>query len=997
MLLDFARRLMRRASHPFASPARPTDVQALLDEAVKLFSKRRLRESVDAWKAYLEHRPHDVDALNNLGAALATVGQEGESIRYFDLAYSLDDSHLPSISNYANVLKSRNRSAEALDLLAKARIQSPGLAGIRANYASLLFSLGEAESAIDHTLHAWLADFDGPRAVDQYLFTATYVEQDEVRLAAEHKFWASTLLPGAHEIGPPLPEVPSSPEPILDRKLRIGYWSPDLREHSVRYFFRPLLEGHDRSRHEIYLYHDHYAQDAQTALIKEHADHFFEVAPLSDDQLAELLHSHQLDVLVELAGHTSSNRLDMLRYRFAPLQVTGLGYPPTTGLASIDAKLLDRHLLDPDMPALYSEAPAILPQSFWCFDPKMEIPLPVEPPVLSKGYITFGCFGNIGKVSSETMRCWAQVLARVPDSRLVIRSVNFGDPLRQATFAQALHRSGVPEDRVDLLPPTSPRDLFTAYDDIDIVLDTFPFNGGTTTCFATYSGVPVVSRKGRALASRMGESIMKNLGADAWIVDSAQAYVEQAVRGAQDTAELSRFRREARQRYESTSLGNGRMFARDVEAFYRHWLESSPEPVVEQPSYVLPAEELVRRALITLRYGQFAVARRIVDYCLQLHPYCGAAHVLWTERLTSQGRFGEAARYLRERRAGFSEKSDQFKSLVNEARFLIVDGQIELADEAVRALYDHRHLNPSQISQRHLLWCAMDVLSRNSTAGRRDCALPGAGPKRIAVCIVTEDGAVFDRIAARLRQMEPLQHAEVRFVRCASNAKSSVYQQIVQGAEADWLVCVHANVDFWRDDLWWQLNAAMAQFDVVGCHGSRRWNQLDWRTCSQEDKAGGYLIPSGEKPGFWEVSALSRERGGLSGGLQVVDGCFIAINLRALDGGEGLEFLAELEEAGPLLEEYFSHRAAKAGMRVGASACLGLSLDWRVALDDRYLGPARVFIAEALKLDPWLFPDDENTVWSVSLPSAEQAAAVLHAFMLDEPMDSCAPPSTTPE
>lgn len=990
MLLDFAKRLLRRASHPFGPSSTTPDTETLLRDAVKLANDRRLRESVEAWKAYVEHRPHDVDALNNLGAALATVGQEAESIRYFDLAYSLDDSHLPSIANYANVLKSRNRSAEALDLLVKARIQAPGLAGIRANYASLLFSLGEAEAAIEHTLHAWLGDFDSPRAVDLYLFTATYVEQDEVRLAAEHKFWANTLLPRPHEIGPPRPVQLQMPELPRNRKLRIGYWSPDLREHSVRYFFRPLLEGHDRSRHEIYLYHDHYSEDDQTALIKAHADHFFDVAPLSDEQLAELLRSHQLDVLVELAGHTSANRLDMLRYRFATLQVTGLGYPPTTGLASIDAKLLDRHLLDPDMPALYSEAPAILPQSFWCFDPKADIPPPAAPPVLSRGYVTFGCFGNIGKVSSETMRCWGEVLARVPGSRLVIRSVNFGDPLRQSTFAQSLGRAGIPEDRVDLLPPTLPRDLFAAYDDIDIVLDTYPFNGGTTTCFATYSGVPVVSRKGRALGSRMGESIMKNLGADAWIVDSAQAYVEQAVRGAQDIEELSRFRREARQRFADSALGNGQMFARDVEAFYRDWLETPRKSAVAQSCYVLPAGELVRRALITLRYGQFAVARRIVDYCLELHPRCGAAHILWTERLTSQGRFGEAARYLRERSDEFSEEADQIKALVNEARFLMLEGHADAAQEAIGTLYGYHDIDHSQACQRHLLKCAGRVLGgdlpdaewKNSATGRT------GNLRRIAVCVVTEDNDVFERLSARLRELDPVPGAQVRILPCASSAKSRIYQQIVQEGEADLLVCVHANVDFWRNDFWSQLGLALEQCDIVGCHGARRWDRLDWRTCAQADKSGGYLIPSGERDGFWEVSALSRDVAGVATGLQVVDGCFLAVDLRALARAGDLEFIGELEEAGPLLEEYFCYCAAQAGLRVGSSARLGVSVDWRVPLDDRYLGPARLFIAEALKLDPWAFPDEANTLWSVSLPSARQAAAALHLFTLGDMADA---------
>lgn len=982
MLLDFAKRLLRRAPRVFESLSSSTpEIEALLRKVEELSKERRLRESIDVWKAYLEHRPHDVNALNNLGAALATIGQEDESIRYFDLAYSLDDSHLPSIANYANVLKSRNRSSEAMELLAQARIQAPSLPGIRANYASLLFSFGEAAAAIEHTLHAWLGDFDSPRGGDLYLFTATYVEQDEVRLAAEHRFWANTLPPRPHETGPPAPAKP--PRLALlqqERRLRVGYWSPDLREHSVRYFFRPLLEGHDRSRHEIYIYYDHYGRDEQTALIEAHADRFFEVASLSDDHLAELLHGHGLDVLVELAGHTSSNRLDMLRYRFASLQVTGLGYPPTTGLASIDAKLLDRHVMDSNMPALYSEAPAVLPQSFWCFDPKAEIAPPVAPPVLANGYITFGCFGNIGKISTEILDCWGQVLARVPDSRLLLRAVNFGDPLRKSTFAQLLLAAGIPEDRFDLLPPTSPRDLFTAYDDIDIVLDTYPFNGGTTTCFAAYSGVPVVSRKGRALASRMGESILKNLGAESWVVDGAEAYVERAVHGAQDIDELSRFRREARQRFETTSLGNGQMFARDVEAFYRNWLENPPPPINESASYVLPAQELVRRALITLRHGQFAAARRIVDYCLALYPHCGAAHVLWTERLTSQGCFGDAADYLRRHRPKFNDAVDQIKALINEARFLFVDGQLEVAHGTLETLYARQDLDHSAVCQRYLLHCASMVLNASFNEASASVAPVEMLPRHIAVCIVTEDASVFETLSRRLSQLDPLPSADVRFIHCHSNEKSRIYQKIAQDGDVDILLCVHANVNFWRSDFWWQLSTALEKCDIVGCHGAKKWDRLDWRTCAQDERCGGYLIPSGEKAGYWEAYALSRDRDGVGVGLGVVDGCLLAIDLHSLRRVENLEFVADLEEAGPLLEEYFSYCAARAGLRVGACARLGVSLDWRIPLSDRYLGPARLVIAEALKIDPWLFPDEENRLWSVSLPSAEQAAATLCAF-----------------
>ena len=945
MLLKFAKRFLRRTVGGLILPT--VDADALQEEGAKLFADRRFRECIEIWESYLKIRPHDVDALNNIGAALATIGRENEAVRYFDLAYSLDDSHLPSVVNYANVLKGRNRTAEALEILAKARIQAPALNGIRASYAAILFSFGDSRQAVNHTLHAWLGDFDSPRTVDQYLFTATYVQEDEVWLAAEHKFWSGTLRPRPHHIGPPQPHDQKKNLPQRVNRLRVGYWSPDMREHSVRYFFRPLLEGHDRERHEIFLYHDHPTADDQTEKIKLQADHFFEVAQLNDGQLAELLKEHELDVLVELAGHTSANRLDMLRDRFATLQVTGLGYPPTTGLSGIDAKFLDRHLIDFDMASLYSETPAILPQSFWCFDPKEEIPHPLPPPCLKNGHVTFGCFGNIGKISEETVSCWGEVLVRVPDSRLVIRAVNFADPMRKSAFEKRLVEAGIPIDRVELLPPTMPKELFSAYGEVDIILDTYPFNGGTTTCFATYAGVPVVSRKGRALASRMGESVLNNLGLSDWVVCSAEEYVNQAVSGAGDIECLVQFRKEARRRFQESSLGNGSMFARDVEVFYRNWLDSPPVRSEALSLYALPAQELVRRAFITLRYGQFEVAQRIVDYCLNLHPDCGAAHILWTERLTRQARFNEAAQYLRKNRSGFSNDTEKINSLINEIRFYFMDGHLENAAMALRELEDFSALESSQFHQVDLLRCAAKVLSYESgfeVGAEGSGAVSPQTPtvRRIHVYIIADDDETFLTMRGRLEKLDHLPGVEIGIAQCHSHAKSRSYQDILSSAQADVLVCLHSNVDFWRKDFWHQLLLALDECDVVGCHGARRWDRLEWRSYAQGDKFGAYLIPSGEKTGFWEIYALSREQSRTANNLQVLDGSIMAIRLEAV---VGMEFEPELDEAGVMLEEYFSHCAAGNGLRGGAFSGLGGCLGWRTPLYDRELGQARLVIS----------------------------------------------------
>lgn len=989
MLLELARRFMRRSIGSLSPTALliPNEDQAneALEKAVEVFNDRRYRESVDAWKAFLKFSPHNVGALNNLGLALAALGREHEAIRYFDQAYSLDDSHLPSLVNYVNVLRARQDSTQGLELLRKARLQAPELAGLRAAYGSILFGGGNSEQAVTHSLHAWLGDFDSPHSVDQFLWISTYWDTNEARQAAEHRFWAGTLKPRPHDIGPPRPRAdPLNVFPV-GRRLRVGYWSPDLREHSVRYFFRPLLEGHDRTRVEIFLYYDHHVQDVQTELMKAHADHFQHVAQFSDERLAELLHRDRLDVLVELAGHTSANRIDMLRYRFAPLQVTGLGYPPTTGLSTIDAKLLDCHLQDSAADAFYSEIPAFLPHSFWCFDPKAEIAPPPPPPVLANGYITFGCFGNVGKITAETLSCWGAVLARVPGSRLVIRAVNFADPLHKSMFMESLERADIPLARVDLRAPTPATALFQAYgDEIDIVLDTFPFNGGTTTCFATYAGVPVITRKSRALASRMGESVMTNLGLADWVTDSAATYVDRAVEAAQDVETLKRFRKEARQRFFGSALGNGALYASDVEDFYFERLRNPPAPKPNETAFVLPAKELVRRARATMHYGNFDAARRIVNYCLDQHPRHGAAHILWTERLTGQGLFADAADYLHAQYDNFDNVSDQIKALVNEARFRFVARQPARAAEAIDRLAKWPGLASEQRAQLRLLQIANGVQLQPEIDCRGVPDTPAEDAMRnIAVCVVTDDVGTFERIARQVEGLYPLSNATIHVTHCLSDTQAYAYQCVVAAAEVDVLVCVHANVDFWRKDFWHQLSKAFRQCDIVGTHGAKRWDRLEWRSHGQEQKAGAFLIPSGEQQEFWEVYAFSQDIDGIAAGLEVVDGSFMAVNLHSIRRFGDLVFEEDLNEAGALMEEYFCVCAARRGLRVGVSAQLGISLNWRVGFNDRYLGQARLFVAEQLGFEPWFFPEDEQTLWSVSLPSAELAARTLQIFCDD--------------
>jgi len=611
MLTKLIKRLFSGSGVQHDSNERTTSFQRASD----LILKEDTRSAIAALKKHLASFPLDVQALNDLGCCLIDIGDENAAFALFEKAYSLDDSYLPVIINHAKGLVDKKRIYEAVGFLRQAKAYEPYSPNVNSVYAAMAFNKSDASTARTYALKAWLGSFDTLRLANCYLFDCAYCDDiDEARLAAEHRFWAETLLP--QPVPPDEVIEDSLVLPAKGKKVRIGYWSPDFRNHSVRYFIFPLLENHDREKFEIVAYHDSPHHDEKTDAIKACCDHFIPVGELPDTHLVSLIRSHRLDILVELAGQTSANRLNLLRERLASRQLTGIGYPPTTGLASLDGKLLDIHIADENSSRYYTEPPLVLDHSFWCFDPKEEPEIAAVPPAEKNGYITFACVGNIAKITQAILACWAKVLERVPNSRLLLRSISLTDQAAADTIADRLVRANIDLARVDLHGPVGGTEFFTSYNSVDIVLDTFPFNGGTTTCFATYMGVPVVSMAGRSLLSRMGKSVLSNLGLTDWIASNYEEYVEKAVGHARNVTFLAHFRGAARSLYAASALGNGRIFARDFE---KHCLAllAQAEPSHGHRVAALSAEELVDRAYAVFRLGQFEAAGRIVDHCLR--------------------------------------------------------------------------------------------------------------------------------------------------------------------------------------------------------------------------------------------------------------------------------------------------------------------------------------------------------------------------------------------
>ncbi|MBC7881206.1 MAG: hypothetical protein H7Y37_07720 [Anaerolineae bacterium] len=360
--------------------------------------------------------------------------------------------------------------------------------------------------------------------------------------------------------------------PIPSRRLRIGYLSPDLFCHSVANFFEPLLETHNRAGFEIFCYAEVEHPDTTTERLQKLSDHWCFTCQLSDEELVAQIRNDQIDILVDLAGHTANSRLLVFAYRPAPVQVTYLGYPNTTGLSQIDYRFTDALADPPRAEELHTETLVRLPKGFLCYRPISEVPEVLPPPCLVNGYITFGSFNSLQKLNSEIIQCWAAILLEIPDSRLLLKSSAFSDQLTLEDVQQRFLEAGIPAERLILVGRIPVRSAHVGYySQIDIALDPFPYNGTTTTCEALWMGVPVITLEGNSHVSRVGVSLLSQLDLQEFIATTQTEYIETAVRLANNIDYLAQLRSQLRQRMAASSLCDAPSLAARIEESYR-WM-----------------------------------------------------------------------------------------------------------------------------------------------------------------------------------------------------------------------------------------------------------------------------------------------------------------------------------------------------------------------------------------------------------------------------------------
>ncbi len=541
-----------------------------------------LRESGDLEAAIEEFaraaaiRPDYAEAQECLAHALIQVGDLAEAVAVFRQALRHRPDNAEWHSNLGSVLQAQGHLEDAVVSYREALRLKPALATAYDSLGSALTSQGKFDEALAcyrESLRRFPANH---RARSNLLLTLNYLaDADPAEVFEEHKRWG-TMHGVSDRANPP---AGHSPDP--ERRLRVGYVSPDFRAHSVAFFIEPLLSGHGRQVVEVVCYSDVPRHDAVTTRLRATADLWRDIHGLKDDVVADRVRADGIDILVDLAGHTAHNRLAMFARRPAPVQVTYLGYPGTTGLAAMDYRLTDA-VADPDGEDHgYTEQLVRLPPPFLCYQPLTDAPAVSPLPVSRSGHITFGSFNNLAKIGPDVIALWAELTVATPGARLLVKNPSLTDDATRERYYAAFAAAGLARDRVELVghTPTQAEHL-ALYSRLDIALDTFPYNGTTTTCEALWMGVPVVTLAGRHHAGRVGASLLTAVGHPEWIAATAKEYVATAAGLAADLDRLRAVRAALRPAVMASALCDAAGFSRRIESAYRdiwrRWCESRP-------------------------------------------------------------------------------------------------------------------------------------------------------------------------------------------------------------------------------------------------------------------------------------------------------------------------------------------------------------------------------------------------------------------------------------
>jgi predicted O-linked N-acetylglucosamine transferase (SPINDLY family) len=531
-------------------PETPHGLGAALKEQGKL------DEAIACYRRALELKPGYVDAHNSLGIGMQIQGHLADAMTCFQRALQLQPDNVDAHNNLGNVLKDAAQLAAAVGHYQRALELKPLFAEAHNNLGNAWKDQGRLDEAIACYRRALEIKPDDADVRSNLIFSLHY--RPGVTLAALAE--AHAEYDHRHAVTPPAHWPAEEPNKTA-RRLRLGFVSPDFCQHPVGFFLIRVLENLDRREVEIVCYNDRGGKDRLTSRIQAASTLWRDVLGWRHDRLADQIRDDKIDILFDLAGHTARNRMLTFVRKPAPIQITWIGYEGTTGLSAIDYLLADRYMVSESAEAHCREKVLRLPDSYLCFDPPEEAPAVSALPALSSGHVTFASCNNLAKINEQVVATWAEILRRVPESRLLLKYRGLEDDGLRTRFLDLFAAQGISANRLEIEGWSPLGELLARHGGIDVALDPFPFTGGVTTCNALWMGVPVVTWPGETFASRHALSFLSTIGIRETIAGSHEEYVDIAAGLAADLPRLAAIRASLRQRVAASPLCDGKRFA----------------------------------------------------------------------------------------------------------------------------------------------------------------------------------------------------------------------------------------------------------------------------------------------------------------------------------------------------------------------------------------------------------------------------------------------------
>ncbi len=557
------------ASYNLALTLRPDYPEALNNLGSILGDQGKLEEAILCYRQALTLQPDYAAAHNNLGIALKEQGKLEEAIDSYNLALTLRPDYAEAHSNLGNVLKAQGKLEEAIACFRQAIALQPDYAEAYSNLGNAFNEQGKLEEAVAcyhqavtlqpnffeaHSNLLLCLNYLPGQSISQYREQARhYARQATAKASGRFTDWGCSANPD---------------------RLRVGVVSGDFRHHPVGYFLENMLESIDAEHVDLIAYPTHYQEDELTARVRSRFSGWKPLVGMNDEAAAHLIHDDGIHILLDLAGHSRHNRLPVFAWKPAPIQATWLGYFASTGLAEMDYILVDPTSVPAGHQEHFTERVWYLPDTRLCFSPPAaneEFPL-TSLPALRNEYITFGCFQNLAKINDAVLTAWGRIIHQVPRGRLHIQNRSLISPAIREEVQRRLAQRGIAPERVMLEKSVPRREYLAAHAHIDIILDTFPFPGGTTTCEALWMGVPTVTLAGKSMLARQGASLLACAGLADWIAEDEEDYVAKAVAATIDLERLARLRAGLRQQVLASPLFDAPRFARNFEeAMWGMW------------------------------------------------------------------------------------------------------------------------------------------------------------------------------------------------------------------------------------------------------------------------------------------------------------------------------------------------------------------------------------------------------------------------------------------